>query len=126
VAAWSGGATARVEAPTARTTTEPARPRRRVRARRVGLFGGVVWIVGLAVLLAGVVALNVAVLRLNVRLDELVQERRTLRAGNAALSAQLSSASATSEIETLARRRLGLVQAEPEQMTYVQLDPRAK
>lgn len=85
-----------------------------------------VWIATLAVLLAGVVALNVAVLRLNVRLDELAQERRTLRAGNAALSAQLSSATAMSEIETLARRKLGLAQAEPEQMTYVRLDPRAK
>ena len=43
-------------------------------------FGGVVWIVVLAVLLAGIVAVNVAVLQLNVRLDELGRERVQLRA----------------------------------------------
>ena len=43
-------------------------------------FGGVVWIVVLAVFLAGVVAVNVAVLQLNVRLDGLGRERVQLRA----------------------------------------------
>jgi cell division protein FtsL len=88
------------------------------------LFGGVVWIAALAGLLAGIVALNVAVLRLNVSLDQLARERATIRAGNAALSAQLSTATATSQIEMLARRRLGLVPAEPEQMTYLDLRAR--
>jgi cell division protein FtsB len=119
------GATARVEAP-ARRTPAVSRTTRRRRAARKGVFGGVVWIAGLAVLLAGVVALNVAVLRLNVRLDELARERTTIRAANDALSAQLSSATAMAKVETLARRRLGLVPAEPEQWSYVQLDPRAK
>jgi cell division protein FtsB len=125
VAAVASGATARVEAPRRRAPAARRTPRRRQRARR-GVFGGVVWIAGLAVLLAGVVALNVAVLRLNVRLDELARERATIRAANDALSAELSSATATAQIETLARRRLGLVSAEPEQWTYVQLDPRAR
>jgi hypothetical protein len=79
-----------------------------------------VWIAGVAVLLAGVVALNVAVLRLNVRLDELAHERANLRAGNAALAAQLSTATATAQVEALANRRLGLVRVEPEQ-PYVDL-----
>ena len=90
------------------------------------MVGGVVWIVLLAVLLAGVVALNVAVLRLNVRLDGLGHERANIRAANAALSAQLSSATATAQIETLARRRLGLVPVEPEDMTYVDLSAPGK
>jgi len=55
-------------------------------------------------LLAGVVALNVAVLRLNVRLDELAHQRANVRAANAALSAQVSSATATAQVETLAAR----------------------
>jgi cell division protein FtsL len=124
VAAVASGAS--LEAPVRGAPSAPARPRRRARQKRRSVFGGVVWIAGLAVLLAGVVALNVAVLRLNVRLDELAQDRRTLRAGNAALSAQLSTATATDQIETLARRKLGLERAEPEQWSYVQLDPRAK
>jgi cell division protein FtsL len=124
VAAIASGAS--LEAPVRGAPAAPVRPRRTARPRRRSVFGGVVWIAGLAVLLAGVVALNVAVLRLNVSLDELAQERRTLRAGNAALSAELSSATATDQIERLARRKLGLERAEPEQWSYVQLDPRAK
>jgi cell division protein FtsL len=120
------GTTARAAAPARRAPASPARVRRRRQARRRGLFGSVLWIAGLAVLLAGVVALNVAVLRLNVNLDELARQRTTLRDANAALSAQLSSATSTSQIELMAHRRLGLAPAEPEQTTYVQLDPRAK
>jgi hypothetical protein len=90
------------------------------------MLGGVVWIAVLAALLAGVVALNVAVLQLNVKLDRLGEERANLRAGNAALDSQLASGAATPQIEALAQRRLGLVPAEPEQTTYVQLPPTAK
>jgi hypothetical protein len=111
----------RVEAPPLRRSA--ARPRRE---RRRGVLGGVLWIAGLAGLLAGVVALNVAVLRLNVRLDELAHQRANVRAANAALSAQLSSATATAQVETLAARRLGLVPVEPEQMTYVDLSAPGK
>ena len=82
------------------------------------------WIVALAALLAGVVALNVAVLQLNVRLDRIARERTDLRAANAALAARLSIARSTPQIEQLARRRLGLVQATPEQTFYVELPPR--
>jgi cell division protein FtsL len=92
-------------------------------ARRGGsiLRGGVTWIVVLAVLLGGLVAVNVAVLQLNVRMDELGRERIQLRAENASLAAQLSSGKATPRIQTLARKRLGLVPASPEATTYVDL-----
>ena len=79
------------------------------------------WIAVLAILLAGVVAMNVAVLRLNMTLDRLGRERAQLRADNAALFSQLSSAAATGRIQQLAARRLGYVPATSEQTSYVQL-----
>jgi hypothetical protein len=112
------------------STAEPtraakaAKPRRaRAAQHRQGLFGGVVWIAALTLLLGGLVAVNVYVLQLNVRIDHLGQERTDLRAGNAALSAQLSSAGAPPHVVAVAHRRLGLVPAAPEQTTYVQLAP---
>jgi cell division protein FtsL len=120
MASWAG--TAHAETP------QVARPRRlpgtrsavRAKARP---FGGVVWIVVLAVLLAGIVAVNVAVLQLNVRLDELGRERIQLRADTNRLSSQLSSASANARIEAEARTKLGLVRADPELTFHVQLEP---
>ena len=94
-------------------------PRPVHRERRVA--GGVVWIGIVAALLAGVVAMNVAVLRLNMKLDSLGRERADLRAQNAALSSQLSSAAAAPRIQGLAAKHLGLVQATPDQTTYVTL-----
>jgi cell division protein FtsL len=94
-------------------------PRKVPRHRRV--TGGVLWIGVVAVLLAGVVALNVAVLRLNMRLDQLSRERANLRADNAALAVQLSGAASAPRIQGLAAKRLGLVQATPDQTTYVNL-----
>jgi len=97
----------------ASAAANPTLPRRRDAARaRINVFrSGVTWIVVLAVLLAGLVAVNVADLQLNVRLDKLNRERATLRADNAALESQLSSAGATPRIESLARNKLGLVYA---------------
>jgi cell division protein FtsL len=95
------------------------KPRSVPRERRVA--GGVVWIGIVAALLAGVVAMNVAVLRLNVKLDHLSRERANLRAQNAALSSQLSSAASAPRIQGIAARRLGLVQATPDQTSYVTL-----
>jgi cell division protein FtsL len=121
VASWAG--TARVETP------QVVRPRRRVAARPLPKprpFGGVVWIVVLAVLLAGVVAVNVAVLQLNVRLDELSRERIQLGADTNRLSSQLSSASANARIESQARAQLGLVRADPALTQHVQLAPPSK
>ena len=115
---WAG--TARVETP------QVARTRKRPVARATPKprpFGGVVWIVVLAVLLAGVVAVNVAVLQLNLRLDELSRERIQLRADTNRLSSQLSSASANARIESEARTRLGLVRADPTLTQHVQLAP---
>jgi cell division protein FtsL len=125
MASWAG---------TARADSVPVvRPRRRPRTRvastrrtRTRPFGGVVWIVVLAVLLAGVVAVNVAVLQLNVRLDELGRERIELQGETNRLSSQLSSASATARIESQARTKLGLVQADPELTFHVQLAPPTK
>jgi cell division protein FtsL len=120
MASWAEGA--RVETP------QVARPRRRPAARAAASskarpYGGVVWIVVLAVLLAGIVAVNVAVLQLNVRLDELGRERVQLRADTNRLSSQLSSASANARIESQARVKLGLVRADPELTFHVQLAP---
>ena len=119
MASWAG--TARVETPVARP-----RPRRRATAAaapRPRPFGGVVWIVVLAALLAGVVAVNVAVLQLNVQLDGLGRERVQLQAETKRLSSQLSSASANARIESQARARLGLVQADPALTFHVELAP---
>jgi cell division protein FtsL len=95
---------------------------RRERASRP-VAGGVLWIVLLAGLLAGVVAVNVVVLQLNVRLDGLTQERTELRADNAKLRAQLSSAAANARIARDAHDGLGLVAADPTTTTYVLLAP---
>jgi cell division protein FtsL len=81
----------------------------------------VLWIAAVAILLTGVVALNVAVLRLNMQLDRLGRERIQLRAENATLSSQLSSAAAAPKIQALARHRLGVVPAAPEDVTYLDL-----
>lgn len=120
MASWAG--TARVETPSvAKPRTRPrTTPKRRARTRP---FGGVVWIVLLAVLLAGVVAVNVAVLQLNVRLDQLGRERIELQGETRRLSSQLSSASATARIASQAKTKLGLVEADPDLTFHVQLAP---
>jgi cell division protein FtsL len=114
VATWA----AEAERPQPRQRPRPA-PRRAPRQRRVA--GGVFWIGIAAVLLAGVVATNVALLRQNMKLDQLGRERADLRAQNAALSVQLSSAASAPRIQGLAAKRLGLVQATPDQTSYVTL-----
>ena len=109
-----------LEAPAQRP---PARPRPADRRRRSSsrrMAGGLLWIVVSAVLLGGVVALNVVVLRLNMELDRAGRERANLRAENALLASQLSSAAASARIESLARAR-GLVAADPAATTYVEL-----
>jgi cell division protein FtsL len=121
MASWAG--TAEVEsAAVAAPRRRPPRPAAKRRAR-TRPFGGVVWIVLLAVLLGGVVAVNVAVLQLNVRLDELGRERVELQGETNRLSSQLSSASATARIESQAKSKLGLVQADPALTYHVQLAP---
>ena len=131
MAAWGhAAAAAPATAPAPRRRARPAQPprrpapaRRAAAARPTSLRAGLAWIALLAALLGGVVAMNVAVLQLNVRLDRLAQEHTDLRAGNAALSAQLSSAAAPPHVVSVAHRKLGLVPAPPEQITYVQLAP---
>ena len=112
---------ARKTAPRRQTRVAPRpSPRRAVRSK--GVAGGVVWIVFVTALLAGVVALNVAVLQLNVKLDSLAREKHELRAGNNELASRLASTEASGRIQALARKRLGLVPAEPDQTTYVTLE----
>jgi len=82
------------------------------------MVGGVAWIVVSAVLLTGVVALNVVVLRLNVQLDRAGRDRANLRAENALLQAEVSTAAASTRIQTLAKAR-GFVPAS--ETTYVEL-----
>jgi cell division protein FtsL len=107
----------------AQATMAPrARSRPSQRRRSWVLSGGVLWIVIFAVLLAGVVAVNVAVLRLNLQLDDSGRERTQLKTDIAGLRAEISSAAATTRIERLARGELGLVEVEPEDTTYIQLE----
>jgi cell division protein FtsL len=127
MASWAG--TAHVDSPPVPHSRPRRRPRTQAapkRSARSRPFGGVVWIVVLAVLLAGVVAVNVAVLQLNVRLDELGRERVQLQGETKRLSSQLSSASANARIESQARTKLGLVRADPELTFHVQLAPSTK
>ena len=117
-----------VGAAAARPLRKHSRPRPRTVATRrpvrsKGVAGGVVWIVFVTALLAGVVALNVAVLRVNVQLDGLAREKKELRAGNNELASRLAGLEASGRIESLARNQLGLVPAEPDQTTYITLDP---
>jgi cell division protein FtsL len=92
----------------------------------MGVAGGLAWILLGGILLAGIVALNVAVLRLNVKLDRLNNQRQQLRAGNAAISLELSSTAASPRIQSLAQKRLGLVSADPATTTYVDLSRRPR
>ena len=99
-----------------------ARTRSTTRRRSWILGGGVLWIVLFAVLLAGVVAVNVTVLRLNLQLDQVGRERTELRGDISSLRSQLSSASATSRVDRLAQKELGLVQADSDELIFVRLD----
>jgi cell division protein FtsL len=87
------------------------------------MASGVLVIVVVAGLLAGVVALNVGVLRLNLRLDDLGQQRARLRAENAALQSKLASSAAVARIQQLAKDRLGVAPATPEQTQFVNVAP---
>ena len=106
-------------APVRRRPPRPQQQQRVRRRRRVS--SGVGWIAVFGVLLAGVVAVNVAVLQANLRLDKLGQQRAKLQADNAALASQVSAASAVPRTVALAAKQLGLVQASPDQMTYVEI-----
>src|SRR2546428_9789369 len=103
MAAW---AAARAE-----ETPAPLRSRPRVAKRERRVTGGVFWIGIVATLLAGVVATNVAVLRLNMKLDRLGRERADLRAQNAQLPSQLSSAPSPPRIQKLPAKPTGWWQA---------------
>ena len=123
--------TSAIPAQPAERTQPRARPAARTAPRRhahasTRIAAGVVWIVVVAALLFGVVAMNVAVLGLNVELDELARRRAALQAENAALASQLSSAEALTRIERLARRKLGLVPADPERILYIRLAPKRR
>jgi cell division protein FtsB len=73
------------------------------------------------ILLGGVVFVNLAVLRLNLRLDSATQQGSKLRAQNATLESQLSTARASGKIQSLARSRDGLVEADPSSIGYIDL-----
>jgi len=88
---------------------------------RAPFAGGVAWIVLVGALLAGIVAVNVVVLQLNMQYDGLSRERGQLKADNALLRSQLSSASASVRIEDAATSKLGLQAADPLTTTYVRL-----
>jgi cell division protein FtsL len=106
------------EAPVARKVRRSKTAAARSRAP---FAGGVAWILLVGVLLAGIVAVNVLVLQLNMQFDGLSRERAQLKADNARLRSQLSSASANVRIEEAATARLGLEAADPVTTTYVRL-----
>ena len=66
-------------------------------------------------------AVNVLVLQLNMQLDGLSRERAQLKADNARLRSQLSSASANVRIEQAAAARAASRAADPLTTTYVRL-----
>ena len=116
----------RAQAEAAQAVEAPQRPRPRPRGRaerRPRVASGVIWIAVIGVLLVGVVFMNVAVLRLNIRLDQLGRDRARLRADNAQLASQLSSAQAAARIQALARKELGVQPALAQETTYVRLKP---
>ena len=116
----------RAQAEAAPTVEAPPRPRPRPRRRaerRPRVASGVIWIAVIGVLLVGVVFMIVAVLRLNIRLDQLGRDRAGLRADNAQLASQLSSAQAAARIQALARKELGVQPALAQETTYVRLKP---
>jgi cell division protein FtsL len=125
MASWQATASS-PPAPARRPRPQPRRAPNRKTRKRTGVASGVAWIAVAGVLLAGIVAVNVAVLRLNVQLDRLNTEREQLRAGNAAIASQLSSAASSPRIQSLARKRLQLVPADPATTTYVDLSRRAR
>jgi cell division protein FtsL len=75
----------------------------------------------IGVLLAGIVAVNVLVLQLNMQFDGLSRERAQLKADNALLRSQLSSASTNVRIEDIATKQLGMHAADPLTTTYIRL-----
>jgi cell division protein FtsL len=116
----------RAQAEAAQPVEAPQRPRPRPRRRaerRPRVASGVIWIAVIGLLLVGVVFMNVAVLRLNIRLDQLGRDRARLRADNAQLASQLSSAQAAARIQALARKELGVQPALAQETTYVRLKP---
>jgi cell division protein FtsL len=116
----------RVRTPAARPVDDPFAPRLRPRPRadrRPRVASGVVWIAVIGILLAGVVFMNVAVLRLNIRLDQVGRDRARLRADNAQLASQLSSAQAAARIQALAQKELGVQPALAQETTYIGLKP---
>ena len=106
--------------PKPRPKPAPRRPAARTR-RRAHSRAAIAWIVVFGVLLAGVVFVNLAVLQLNLRLDKANQQRSQLKADNAALVAQLSSALASPRIQKLAHSQDGLIQADPSSIDYIDL-----
>jgi len=112
------------EAPSLVDASPRPRPRPRPRAeRRPRVANGVVWICVIGALLAGVVFMNVAVLRLNIQLDKLGRDRTRLKADNAELASQLSSAQGAARIQALAQRELGVEPALAQETTYLKLKP---
>ena len=105
------------EAPGAESATGTCRTVRRAPRSPAG----VAWIVVVGVLLAGIVAVNVLVLQLNMQFDGLSRERAQLKADNARLRSQLSSASANVRIEAGRHGRARPRAADPLTTTYVRL-----
>jgi cell division protein FtsL len=119
---WFAAEAAAAPAPAVRARRPKATPKAKAKPRRRQrrLTGGIVWISAFAILLVGVVALNVAVLRANVAVDKLDKQQLQLQAHIAALTSQVSSASASLRIERAAKQ-FGLVPAQSTDTSYLDL-----
>lgn len=118
--------TARAAAAQPLTAPRP-RPRdhAQVRARRSPLLTRwILWIAVVAALLAGIVGLNVALLQLRMEGGRLQSEIVRIRAENDSMQAELSTASAGGRVETIARGRLGLVEAT--ETSYLKVEPKER
>ncbi len=117
---------------TAGTAAEPLaipRSRSRVRGEAHGsrsplLTRWILWIAVVAALLAGIVGLNVAVLQLRMEGGRLQSEIVRIRAENDSMQAELSTAAAGGRVETIARGRLGLVEAT--ETSYLKVEPKER
>jgi cell division protein FtsB len=106
----------------ARPATPRDRSERRPARRRLRVTRSLLWIGVVGALLAGIVALNVAVLQMRIERGRVGQDIAEIRAENAGLRAELSTAAALGRIEAAGRARLGLV--EPGETVYLRLPSR--
>jgi hypothetical protein len=105
-------------------TTSPRADRSARGARRPALARWILWIALVGALLAGIVGLNVAVLELRMESGRLQSDNVRIRGENDSIQAELSTAAAGGRVETIARSKLGLVDATG--TTYLKIESKTR